>query len=81
VVRSASEYEREREGSAGDTITGTIPGIIRGEGHKSDFKLDLVYIYFYDTPEVTGPEVPGLIPGATRFSEKFWVWNGVHSTS
>jgi hypothetical protein len=22
---------------------------------------------------------PGLIPGATRFSEKLWVWNGVHS--
>jgi hypothetical protein len=27
----------------------------------------------------TGPEVPGTIPGATRFSEKQWVWNGVHS--
>jgi hypothetical protein len=24
---------------------------------------------------------PGLIPGATRFSEKWWVWNGVHSAS
>jgi hypothetical protein len=23
----------------------------------------------------------GLIPGATRFSEKQWVWNGVHSAS
>jgi hypothetical protein len=23
----------------------------------------------------------GLIPGATRFSEKQWVWNGVHSVS
>jgi hypothetical protein len=22
---------------------------------------------------------PGFIPGATRFSEKNWVWNGVHS--
>jgi hypothetical protein len=22
---------------------------------------------------------PGSIPGATRFSEKCWVWNGVHS--
>jgi hypothetical protein len=22
--------------------------------------------------------VPGSIPGATRFSEKNWVWNGVH---
>jgi hypothetical protein len=25
------------------------------------------------------PEVPGSIPGATRFSEYHWVWNGVHS--
>jgi hypothetical protein len=25
------------------------------------------------------PEVPGSILGATTFSEKEWVWNGVHS--
>jgi hypothetical protein len=25
------------------------------------------------------PEVPGFILDATRFSEKQWVWNGVHS--
>jgi hypothetical protein len=24
---------------------------------------------------------PGYIPGATRFSAKWWVWNGVHSAS
>jgi hypothetical protein len=24
-------------------------------------------------------EVPGSIPGAAIFSEKQWVWNGVHS--
>jgi hypothetical protein len=24
---------------------------------------------------------PCSIPGATRFSEKYWVWNGVHSAS
>jgi hypothetical protein len=24
---------------------------------------------------------PRSIPGATRFSEKYWVWNGVHSAS
>jgi hypothetical protein len=30
---------------------------------------------------VRDPEVPGSIPGATRFSEKEWVWNGVHSAS
>jgi hypothetical protein len=29
----------------------------------------------------TDPEVPGSIPGATKFSEKYWVWNGVHSAS
>jgi hypothetical protein len=27
------------------------------------------------------PEVPGSIPGATRFSDKYRVWNGVHSAS
>jgi hypothetical protein len=27
----------------------------------------------------TNSEVPGLITGATRFSEWQWVWNGVHS--
>jgi hypothetical protein len=29
----------------------------------------------------TDPEVLGSIPGAYRFSEKQWVWNGVHSAS
>jgi hypothetical protein len=24
---------------------------------------------------------PGSIPGANRYSEKYWVWNGVHSAS
>jgi hypothetical protein len=26
-------------------------------------------------------EVPDSIHGTVRFSEKYWVWNGVHSTS
>jgi hypothetical protein len=26
----------------------------------------------------TDPEVPGLFPVATRFSEKSWVWNVIH---
>jgi hypothetical protein len=25
------------------------------------------------------PEFPGSIPGAARFSEQQWVWNGIHS--
>ena len=29
----------------------------------------------------TDAEVSGSIPGATRFSEWQWVWNGVHSAS
>jgi predicted membrane protein len=29
----------------------------------------------------TDPEVSGSIPGATRFSQKKWVWKGVHSAS
>jgi hypothetical protein len=30
---------------------------------------------------VTDTEVPGSIHGAIRFSEKWWVWNRVHSAS
>jgi hypothetical protein len=46
-----------------------------------------IYIYIY---RVCGLVVrvpgyrsrgPGSIPGATRFSEKLWVWNGAHSAS
>jgi hypothetical protein len=29
----------------------------------------------------TDPEVPGSIPDATTFPEKYLVWNGVHSAS
>jgi hypothetical protein len=29
----------------------------------------------------TDPEAPGSIPSATRFSEKYCIWNGVHSAS
>jgi hypothetical protein len=29
----------------------------------------------------TDPKVLGSIPGASRFSERQWVWNGVHSAS
>jgi hypothetical protein len=29
----------------------------------------------------TEPEVPGSIPGTTRFPEKYWAWNRVHSAS
>jgi hypothetical protein len=28
-----------------------------------------------------GSRRPGSIPGATRLSDKQWVWNGVHSAS
>jgi hypothetical protein len=30
---------------------------------------------------VTDPEIPGLILGATTFSEIYWFWNGVHTAS
>jgi hypothetical protein len=36
-------------------------------------------IPFYISHSFTLSEVPGSIPGATRFSEKQWVWNAVHS--
>jgi hypothetical protein len=32
-------------------------------------------------PLAADPEISGSIPGNTRFSDKQWVWNGVHSAS
>jgi hypothetical protein len=44
------------------------------------FKNDCFYGLVVKVPghRSTGP---GSIPDATRFSEKLWVWNGVHSAS
>jgi hypothetical protein len=51
--------------------------------------LSLIWFFFAKIP-LCGLEVrvpgsssrgPGLIPGATRFSEKQWVWNGFHTAS
>jgi hypothetical protein len=41
------------------------------------------YYYYYYSSELlaTDTEVLGSIPGASIFSEKQWVWNGVHSAS
>jgi hypothetical protein len=38
-------------------------------------------MYVCDRLLDTEPEVPGSIPGPTRFSEKSGVWNGVNSAS
>jgi hypothetical protein len=49
------------------------------------FKLNIFYrtasVVLWPEFPATDPEVPGSIPGATRFSEKQWVWNGVHPAS
>jgi hypothetical protein len=42
---------------------------------------DISYTVYEPRPPLswfmaTDPEVPGSIPGATRFSENYWVWNG-----
>jgi hypothetical protein len=44
-------------------------------------KCRVEFVVFWSEFLATDPEVPGPIPGATRFSEKLWVWNGVHSAS
>jgi hypothetical protein len=51
-----------------------------------NFYVDVAYsrtasVIYRSDVLTTDPEVPGSIPGATRFSEKWWVWNGVHSAS
>jgi hypothetical protein len=38
-----------------------------------------VYVYRVYLFLAANPEVPGSIPGTTRFSEWQWDWNGVHS--
>jgi hypothetical protein len=38
-------------------------------------------VVFWSEFLATDPKVPGSIPGASRFSERQWVWNGVHSVS
>jgi hypothetical protein len=52
--------------------------------------LNFVRIFIFVIDHLYGPVVrvpgyrsrgPGSISGATRFSEKQWVWNEVHSTS
>jgi hypothetical protein len=41
-----------------------------------------VCVYIYNSEFLaTDPEVLGSNPGASRFSEKRWVWNGAHSAS
>jgi hypothetical protein len=41
----------------------------------------LHFVVWWSEFLATDPEVPDSIPGATRFSEKKWVLNGVHSSS
>jgi hypothetical protein len=42
--------------------------------------IELLNIRNYGTV-ARDSEVPGSIPGATRFSENYWVWIGIHLTS
>jgi hypothetical protein len=56
--------------------------------HENKFHIQpksrfICHMYEGEWPEflATDAEVPGSIPSATRFSEKQWVWNGVHSAS
>jgi hypothetical protein len=39
------------------------------------------FVVYWSEFLATDPEIPGSIPGASRFSEKQQVWNGVHSAS
>jgi hypothetical protein len=48
----------------------------------SKFKVQVLATLFLRSEFLAiDPEVLGSIPGAYRFSEKQWVWNGVHSAS
>jgi hypothetical protein len=39
------------------------------------------YVIYWSEFLAANIEVPGSIPGATRFSAYQWVWNGIHSAS
>jgi hypothetical protein len=41
--------------------------------------LETASVVYWSKFLAANPEVPGSIPGDTRFSEYQWVWNGVHS--
>jgi hypothetical protein len=48
-----------------------------------NIRMDLGEFGWGDVVRVPGfrSRDPGSIPGDTKFSEKWWVWNGVHSAS
>jgi hypothetical protein len=46
-----------------------------------DITWEKIKIYMSSQFMATDPEVLGSIPGASRFSGKQRVWNGVHSAS
>jgi hypothetical protein len=52
-----------------------------GQGSILPFSIALTPILTVSVVRVPGYRStgPGSIPGATIFSEKYWVWNGVHS--
>jgi hypothetical protein len=47
------------------------------------FTTEAIYVHLTETVCLLGyrSRRPGSIPGATRFSEKQWVWKGIHSAS
>jgi hypothetical protein len=61
--------------------------VMVGSTNWKDVGLGSNYFKAFDVPDrLCGLVVPGCrsrgpgsIPVATRFSEKYWVWNGVHS--
>jgi hypothetical protein len=45
-----------------------------------DYRIDRLCALVVGVPDYISRGT-GSIPGATRFSEKYWVWNGVHLAS
>jgi hypothetical protein len=57
-------------------------GLIRTEEEEEEEEEEATAsVVLWSEFLATDPEVPGSIPGASRFSERQWVWNGVHSAS
>jgi hypothetical protein len=71
--------------------------VVRAPGYTTEMycvsrevRTEFIYVIYKKVDRLCGlvlrvpgyrSRTPGSIPGATRFSDKYWVWNGVHSAS
>jgi hypothetical protein len=64
-------------------VPGAISFVSKRQGREADLSPpsnnEVNITYIWSECLATHPKFPGSIPGATTFSDKYWVWIGVHS--